>query len=170
MGIKEETGKMGNLTEHFSLWEFKCPCSQCKKKKIHIDMNLVTRLEEVRRRVGGKPVNITSGVRCRAQNDRVGGASNSPHLPFYVTIKGKKVLRGCVAADIQVKGADPIFVAMMAETVSGMRIGIYPNHVHIDVMPPSPSKFWLVKKYGEAPIYSGNEKDLQNFLRKENVI
>ena len=157
MGIKEETGKMGNLTEHFSLWEFKCPCSECKKKKVHIDMNLVTRLEEVRRRVGGKPVNISSGVRCRFQNERVGGASNSPHLL-------KK------AADIQVKGADPIFVALMAETVSGMRIGIYPNHVHLDVMPPNPSKFWLVKKYGEAPIYSGSEKDLQNFLRKENVI
>ena len=148
---------MGNLSEHFSKWEFKCPCSQCKKKKIHIDMNLVNKLEALRRRVCNKPIKITSGVRCKAENYAVGGHPNSPHLL-------KK------AADIQVEGANPVFVALMAETVDGVRIGIYPNHVHIDVMPPNPSKFWLVKKYGEKPVYSGDEKELQNFLRKENVI
>ena len=157
MGIKEETENMGNLSEHFSRYEFKCPCSQCKKKKIHIDMNLVNKLEDIRRRVCNKPIKITSGIRCKSENYRVGGASNSPHLL-------KK------AADIQVEGSNPIFVALMAETVGGVRIGIYPEHVHIDVMPPNPSKFWLVKKYGEAPIYSGDEQQLQNFLRKENVI
>ena len=161
---------MGDLTEHFSAWEFKCPCSECKKKKIHIDLNLVYRLEEIRKRIGNKRIDITSGVRCKAENNRAGGASNSPHLPFYVIVKGEKVLRGCIAADIQAEGATPIFVALMAETVGNVRIGLYPNHVHIDVIPPNPSRFWLVKEYGQSPIYSGNERELQNFLRKENVI
>ena len=148
---------MGNLTEHFSAWEFKCPCSECKKKKIHIDLNLIYKLEEIRTRIGGKPIKITSGVRCKAENKRSGGNSSSPHL------LGK-------AADIQAEGASPVFVALMAETVGNVRIGLYPNHVHIDVIPPNPSRFWLVKKYNQAPIYSGDERELQNFLRKENVI
>ena len=148
---------MGDLTEHFSKYEFKCPCSECKHRKIHIDLNLVYRLEELRDLIGNKPINITSGVRCKAENIRSGGDSNSPH------VLGK-------AADIQVKEVKPVKVALMAELIEGVRIGVYPNHVHIDVMPPNPSKFWLVKKYGEAPIYSGNEQQLQKFLRKENVI
>jgi len=148
---------MGNLTEHFSAYEFKCPCSECKKKKIHIDLNLVYRLEEIRKRIGNKRIDITSGARCKAENSRSGGSVNSPHL------LGK-------AADIQAEGATPVFVALMAETVGNVRIGLYPNHVHIDVIPPNPSRFWLVKKYDQAPIYSGYERELQNFLRKENVI
>jgi len=148
---------MGDLTEHFSKYEFKCCCSECKHRKIHIDLNLVYRLEEIRELIGGKPINITSGVRCKAENSRSGGDSNSPH------VLGK-------AADIQVKEVKPVEVALMAERVEGVRIGVYPNHVHIDVMPANPSRFWLVKKYGDNPIYSGNENDLEKFLRKEKII
>jgi len=145
------------LSEHFQSWEFKCPCSECKKKKIHIDLNLIYRLEELRDILGNKPINITSGVRCKAENSRSGGDSSSPHL------LGK-------AADIQVKEVKPVKVALMAELIDGVRIGIYPNHVHIDVICPNPSRFWLVKKYNQTPIYSGYENDLEKFLRKENYI
>ena len=161
---------MGDLTEHFSKYEFKCPCSECKHRKIHIDLNLVYRLEEIREIIGNKRIDITSGIRCKAENIRSGGDSNSPHLPFYVIVKGKKVLRGCIAADIQAKGVKPVEVALMAEPVDGVRIGIYPNHVHIDVLCPNPSRYWLVKKYNQTPIYSGYETDLKNFLRKEKII
>ena len=148
---------MGDLTEQFSKYEFKCCCSECKHRKIHIDLNLVYRLEEIREIIGNKRIDITSGIRCKAENNRSGGDSNSPH------VLGK-------AADIQVKGIKPVEVALMAELVGGVRIGVYPNHVHFDVIPPNPSKFWLVKKYGQTPIYSGYETDLKKFLRKENYI
>ena len=148
---------MGDLTEHFNKWEFKCCCSECKHRKIHIDLNLIYRLEELRDLIGGKPINITSGVRCKAENKRSGGDSNSPHL------LGK-------AADIQVNNISIIELALMAEIIDAIRIGVYPNHVHLDVIPPNPSRFWLVKKYGQTPIYSGYETDLKNFLRKEKII
>lgn len=75
------------------------------------------------------------------------------------------------AADIQVKGMTPIKLALIvAKNVTGIRIGIYPNHVHIDVIPANPSRFWLVKKYGQAPIYPGSEDNLEKFLRKEKII
>ena len=145
------------LSEHFQSWEFKCCCSECKHRKIHIDLNLIYRLEELRDLIGGKPINITSGVRCKAENKRSGGDSNSPHL------LGK-------AADIQVNNISIIELALMAEIIDAIRIGVYPNHVHLDVIPPNPSRFWLVKKYGQTPIYSGYETDLKNFLRKEKII
>jgi len=147
---------MGDLTEHFSKWEFKCPCSECKKKKIHIDLNLVYRLEEIRDILGGKPINITSGVRCKAENIRSGGDSNSPH------VLGK-------AADIQVKELTPVEIALKIEKILwNIRIGIYLKHLHIDVIPANPSRFWLVKKYGQTPIYSGYETDLEKFIKKVN--
>lgn len=75
------------------------------------------------------------------------------------------------AADIQVKGMSPVNLALViAKNVKGVRIGIYPNHVHLDVILPNPSRFWLVKKYGQNPIYSDYETDLKKFLRKENYI
>jgi len=148
---------MGDLTEHFSKYEFKCCCSECKHRKIHIDLNLVYRLEEIREIIGNKRIDITSGVRCKAENSRSGGDNNSPHL------LGK-------GADITINGMKPVEVALMAELIEGVRIGVYPNHVHIDVIPPNPSRFWLVKKYGQTPIYSGYETDLKNFLRKEKII
>lgn len=149
---------MGDLTEHFSKWEFKCPCSECKHKKIHIDLNLVYRLEEIRKKIGNKSIDITSGVRCKAENSSSGGSVNSPHL------LGK-------AADIQVKGLTPVEIALkIYKILWNVRIGIYLNHLHLDVIPPNPSRFWLVKKYNQAPIYSGDERELQNFLRKEKII
>ena len=148
---------MGDLTEHFNKWEFKCPCSECKHRKIHIDLNLVYRLEEIREIIGNKRIDITSGIRCKAENIRSGGDSNSPH------VLGK-------AADIQVKEVKPVEVALMAELIEGVRIGVYPNHCHIDVIPANPSRYWLVKKYGDNPIYSGCEIDLEKFLRKEKII
>jgi len=71
---------MGDLTEHFSKWEFKCPCPECKHKEVHINLYLVQKLEELREKIGNLSIDITSGVRCEAENKRVGGSANSPHI------------------------------------------------------------------------------------------
>ena len=137
------------LSKNFDSSEFACPC--CGKKCISLD--LVIKLQELRDRVG-EPIYVTSGVRCAGYNKKIDGVNNSPH------IEG-------LAADIQVKGISPITIAYVANRTKDIRLGIYPNHLHIDIVPPHPSKYWLVKKYGDKYIYSGKEKDLAKFLEKE---
>lgn len=61
--------------KHFKLKEFACKhCGEIK-----VDVDLLVRLEEVRRRIGNRPIIVTSGYRCPTHNARVGGAKNSQH-------------------------------------------------------------------------------------------
>ena len=147
---------MTKLSKNFDSSEFVCPC--CGKLKI--SPTLIDKLQELRDIIN-EPIIITSGYRCQQYNKSIGGYSHSPHL------KGE-------AADIQVKGLSintvnyriPIVLAGIASKITGIRIGIYPNHLHIDIRPANPSKYWLVKKYGGKYIYSGKEKSLAKFLKK----
>ena len=79
---------MHNLTEHFTLEELTYSYTA---KKYNIDntptkmqISELTRLcqdilEPIRQKVG-KPIIISSGFRCKALNDRIGGAKNSDHM------------------------------------------------------------------------------------------
>lgn len=135
------------LSKDFDSKEFACPC--CGGEMV--DAKLIFELQELRDLVG-KPVDISSGYRCKKENKRIGGYECSPHLTG-------------LAVDIKVKGMSPVRLADIAKTLNNVRLGIYPNHLHIDVLPPRPSRYWLVKKYGQKAIYSGKERDLKKFLR-----
>ena len=138
---------MTKLSKNFEKWEFACGCG-CGYDDI--SPKLVDKLQELRDLVG-EPIIITSGCRCEAYNRYIGGVDNSPHLYG-------------LAADIQVEGVAPLTLAVIANRIDYIRIGIYPKHIHIDIKPANPSKYWLVKnnKY----IYSKKEKDLNKFLKK----
>ena len=144
---------MGNLSPNFDSWEFECPCC----KRVVTKQKLIDKLEAIREKIGNLPIYISSGYRCKKYNASIGGYPSSPH------ITGE-------AVDIKVKGKYPVNIALEAEKVAGIRIGIYPNHTHIDIVYPSLSRFWLVKKYGDSPIYSREEKSLIKFLEKEKYI
>lgn len=71
------------LSPHFSEDEFWChgsdqgTCScghQC-----YVDPKLLEALEQLRYNIGGYPLEISSGYRCRQHNRAIGGASNSQH-------------------------------------------------------------------------------------------
>lgn len=98
--------------------EFQCKCG-CKTNGISHE--LVEILEKVREHFG-KPVTVTSGVRCPTHNARVGGVSNSQHI--YKT-----------AADFVVSGVTPRTVANYLETLlpNTGGIGVYSSFVHVDV-------------------------------------
>lgn len=101
---------------NFRLREFQCPC--CQRIKLHPE--LVKRLQFLRCELN-HPIVVTSGYRCAEHNKTVGGATDSQHL--YGT-----------AADIRVDGIPPVEVARAAEKYfQDGGLGIYKNHVHIDV-------------------------------------
>ena len=138
---------MTKLSEHFHDYEFVCPCCNCGI----VSEILVLKLQQLRDTIN-KPIKVTSGYRCPIENKKVGGAKNSAHL------LGEGV-------DIQTE-LSTVTLAMIACRIKGIRIGIYERHLHIDVRPANPSKYWLVKKYKQKAIYSGSEKNLAKFLKK----
>lgn len=74
---------MGDLSEHFSRSEFRCHGFGQPGHPDHattVDLELVGRLELLRKLKGGRPLRIISGHRCPWHNRRVGGARASQHL------------------------------------------------------------------------------------------
>ena len=96
-------------------------------------LRLVDGLEILRRKCGNAPITVTSGFRCWARNELVGGASKSKHLDG-------------MAADIVVAGFHPLEVADIAERIevfSHGGIGIYTDHgfTHVDVRHGGPARW-----------------------------
>jgi len=129
-----------------------CPCTKCRAEMDEQVIDIVMEME----RQTGKEVRITSGVRCQEENKRIGGYKDSPHIPEP---KGK-------AVDMQIKGMANIELAYAAERAGFKRIGIYPNHVHGDILDPKPSKYWYLKSYQSTAVYSKGIKTLKEFLDK----
>jgi hypothetical protein len=103
------------LSTHFDSKELSCHhCHQ-----VIINKELLNKLELLRAKLG-KPIIINSAYRCPIHNKQVGGVKNSQHL------QGK-------AADIQVKGLTPVYVAKIAKQVGFTFVKVYPNFVHVDV-------------------------------------
>lgn len=110
--------------KYFKKSEFTCGCG-CGFN--HIDVRLVKILDMIREHFG-KPIIITSGVRCVSYNRKVGGVSNSFH------VKNK-------AADFYVQGVNVYTVLSYCQTLVNQRVlnYTYTNNtnmkgaVHIDI-------------------------------------
>ncbi|MGB2335684.1 MAG: D-Ala-D-Ala carboxypeptidase family metallohydrolase [Alcanivorax sp.] len=106
---------MGDLSKHFSRYEFACKCG-CGYDTV--DAELLRVLEDVREQFN-EPITITSGCRCKRHNVDVGGAFNSQHL------YGR-------AADITVADTMPAAVARFAHVMVVPGIGEYNSFTHLD--------------------------------------
>lgn len=121
---------MGDLSKHFSKREFTCKCSQGAAHDFTIDNDLLNKLEKLHDLMNAHEIIITSGYRCPAHSENVGGYRNDSHT------KG-------IASDIKVSFCDPDgvvrwytseLVAEGAERVGFTGIGIIDNTaVHVDV-------------------------------------
>lgn len=118
------------LTEHFSLAEMTFSETASRKgfdntpadKEIANLVRVATMLEQVRK-ITGKPIQVTSGYRCKELNQAVGSSESSQHR------------LGC-AADIKVAGMTPdqVVKAIIASDIQyDQLIREFDSWVHISV-------------------------------------
>jgi uncharacterized protein YcbK (DUF882 family) len=110
---------MGDLSPHFSEYEF--ACQHCGL--IKLDPALVPALEDLRMLAGGKPIKIHDAYRCEVHNAQVGGAPQSEHETGS-------------AADLEIEGLslkEMLAAALRNPAFGG--IGLYPDEgfIHVDV-------------------------------------
>lgn len=116
---------MGNLTEDFNSWEFRCRCGQCQWSDGNaIDIAFVNKLQKIRD-IYKKAMPINCGVRCPEHNSAVGGVAFSYHLPD----------QGCKAADIGVSSRAGRIIIVREALALGLSVGIYKNFLHLDRRP-----------------------------------
>lgn len=116
------------ITKNFKAIEFACFC--CGKIK-PIDSHFIYLLQNLRDKIK-QPIYITSGIRCKKYNKKIGGYVDSPHLI------GK-------AADIYTIKISLIDLAKTAKMVGFSRIGLYPYNlfIHVDTIKPYPNESWV---------------------------
>lgn len=69
---------------YFKPSEFKCTCGHCSGYPSYMKKVQIIHLRRIRDHYG-KPMTITSGLRCSYENSRVGGVANSGHTRGYAT-------------------------------------------------------------------------------------
>lgn len=113
------------LSEHFTEQEF--ACHHCGSVGPGIDAELLTKLELLREKLGGRPIIILSGFRCRVYNKKVGGKPHSNHMEG-------------LACDVRVPGKTPQQVASAALEVGFTGVGAYnvKRFTHLDVRQGKP--------------------------------
>lgn len=106
---------------YFTREEFACRCGNCGGFPEEPDRILVQLAERTRQHFG-KPVLVSSGVRCAVHNAAVGGVSNSRHL------LGK-------AMDFCVQGyaAQPVLAYLQQQPELRYAYAIDGSYVHMDI-------------------------------------
>lgn len=118
--------------KNFTYSEIKCKCGgkYCDGYPTGFSYDLMKNLQTIRNHFG-KPIIITSGLRCEKHNENVGGTKNSRHK------LGK-------AVDFYVKGVSYSKVQAYAKKLPYFHYGynISGSVMHYDINPPE-----IVKKY-----------------------
>lgn len=103
------------IAKNFKLKEFQCTCC----KRVMIDSRLLKGIVLLRIMLN-KPIYITSGYRCKKENERVKGYRTSYHMLG-------------MAADIKVKDISIKELADIAKDIGFKGIGEYKKHLHLDI-------------------------------------
>lgn len=109
--------------------EFACRCGRerCDAPTV-VHPDLLARLNLLRLRVG-RPLIITSGLRCAVQNERVGGEKQSEHL----TGEAADILCGSGRERFEL-----IAAIFESKTPLFTRFGVGSNFLHVGVSPTLP--------------------------------
>lgn len=124
ISTNNNTHSMWDDIKYFKRSEFVCHCGgkYCKGDTAEMQEKLLKVADRVREHFG-KPITVTSGVRCTKHNASVGGVSNSRHLT------GK-------AMDFSVSGfsASSVLPYVQAQTEIRYAYAIDSNHIHMDIL------------------------------------
>lgn len=112
---------MGDLSEHFSRWEFACN-DDCGFRTV--DAGMLNILQFDIRDYYNKAVTIISGCRCLYWNTHEEGSDDSYHMK-------------AMASDFIVKGVSPIavYTHLNEKYPDRLGLGIYNTFVHMDPRP-----------------------------------
>lgn len=110
------------MYKYFKLEEFACKCGCGDNEMKHSTLRKL----DLARELSGIPFVITSGYRCKAHNERVGGKSQSAHTRGY-------------AADIKASDSRSRYLIVDSLLAAGFsRIGIAKTFIHVDDDPSLP--------------------------------
>jgi hypothetical protein len=118
---------MGDLTKNFSRLEVQCPCG-CGANLIN--PFLVEKLQKVRNIIG-RPIIITSGVRCGFYNTSIKASMNSSHIPDSYGM-GNAVEIACTTSKGRYEMVDVAIKFFRRIGIAGEHSG---NFIHLDVDP-----------------------------------
>ena len=126
--IKYPTGLFRNvsvLSKKFSHYEVQCSCGYGAS---WVSPKLIEKLQHVRD-VLGKPMTITSGVRCEAFNASINGSLVSSHMPDADGM-GLVVDIACTTSQARYKMVDVAIKFLRRIGIAGEHSG---NFIHLDV-------------------------------------
>ncbi len=107
--------------EYFNLSEFGCSCCG----KVVMSTKFTNKIDKARK-LSGVPFQITSGYRCEAHNEAIGGVEGSSHTRGF-------------AADVAAPSSPVRYDIVRGALAAGFnRIGIYETFIHLDCDPDKP--------------------------------
>jgi len=106
---------MGDISKHFSRYEFACKCG-CGKDTVDVEL---VKLCEVSREFVGASITPSSGCRCPRHNKEVGGGDKSQHLL-------------CKAGDLPVDNPRDLYNFLCSKYPNKYGFGLYNTFVHAD--------------------------------------
>ena len=116
------------VSENFKWSEFGCRCGECPfRNGYQINRHLVISLQRIRDYIG-KPMMVSSGLRCYAHNKAEGGVEKSFHLLGQ-------------AADIRCTDSKLRRKMILMGLDMGLTIGINPKYLHFDNRRGDPEMF-----------------------------
>ena len=116
---------MGDLTENFSLREFRCKDGTDVPAELMENVTFLAENLQILRNIIGKPIRVVSGYRSLEYNKKCGGSRRSQHLLAK-------------AADVRVSGmsSDELHSIITKSIKNGSiapgGVGWYPSWIHYD--------------------------------------
>ena len=131
---------MGDLSDHFSQWEFLCRCGNCEHSKEILVHPKLLRACEALRGFEGVGLTINSGARCEARNGSTpGSASKSWHIP-RVVLWGKTGTEAPVLHAVDITFTEPTYrtpenivrLYVRADQMLPPGLALYHGRIHMD--------------------------------------